>query len=624
MRLWLLKEPKRKILRGFQGGGSFFRLNEKFFSVRPMSYRALFSFVWQSVRPYKFFLLLILVLSTIWSLEAILWPYILRLVVDGLTAFQDNREAVWTVLQWPITLAIALWVGTDIGTSAQGFLVAWLVPKMEAEVRMNVFDHVQKHSPAYFNKNFAGTLTNKIADLTGEVTSIWGQLISVFVPFIGAFVLATLFFFQVRPIFAVLIFIWMVLHILISLFFARYSAHYEQIHGETRSDLYGKIVDSLTNNMTVNLFFRFVDEFKTVSLFQQRERTAHSQSARVTQYLQIVLSALTFLVGGLLINGLMFHFWGQGAVSTGEVVQVFSTSTNIMMLLFGLSSSIPALFGSMGMAMQALTLLEAPQDVLDSQEAKPLVVTNGEIVFENVSFQYGQKGLFENKSIVIKGGEKVGVVGFTGAGKTTFVNLILRFYPLKSGKICIDGQDISEVTLESLRSQIALVPQDPILFHRTIKENIRYGRLDATDQEVEEASKAAHCDNFIERFSEGYETVVGERGTALSSGERQRIAIARAMLSKAPILILDEATSSQDSITEKYIQEGFEKLMQKRTAIVIAHRLSTLKKMDRIVVFEKGKIVEEGNHQDLISQHGPYAHMWDVQAGGFSSTYTIL
>ncbi len=273
----------------------------------------------------------------------------------------------------------------------------------------------------------------------------------------------------------------------------------------------------------------------------------------------------------------------------------------------------------MGMAMQALTLLEAPQDVLDSQGAKPLVVTNGEIVFENVSFQYGQKGLFENKSIVIKGGEKVGVVGFTGAGKTTFVNLILRFYPLKSGKICIDGQDISEVTLESLRNQIALVPQDPILFHRTIKENIRYGRLDATDQEVEEASKAAHCDNFIERFSEGCETVVGERGTALSSGERQRIAIARAMLSKAPILILDEATSSQDSITEKYIQEGFEKLMQRRTAIVIAHRLSTLKKMDRIVVFEKGKIVEEGNHQALISQHGPYAHMWDVQAAGFSS-----
>ncbi len=279
-----------------------------------MSYRALFSFVWQSVRPYKLFLLLILVLSTIWSLEAILWPYILRLVVDGLTEFQDNREAVWTVLQWPITLAIILWLGTDIGTSAQGFLVAWLVPKMEAEVRMNTFDHVQKHSPAYFNKNFAGTLTNKIADLTGEVTAIWGQLISVFVPFIGAFVLATLFFFQVRPIFAVLIFIWMVLHILISLFFANYSAHYEQIHGETRSDLYGKIVDSLTNNMTVNLFFRFVDEFKTVSLFQQKERTAHSQSARVTQYLQIVLSALTFLVGGLLINGLMFHFWGQGAV----------------------------------------------------------------------------------------------------------------------------------------------------------------------------------------------------------------------------------------------------------------------------------------------------------------------
>ncbi len=582
-----------------------------------MTYRFLFAFVWHAVRPYKWYLLAILIVSAIWSLEATLWPYILRLVVDGLTEYQDRREAVWVALHWPITLGIILWVGTDIGTSLQGFLVAWLVPKMEAEVRMNMFDHVQKHSPSYFNKNFAGTLTNKIADITSEVTAIWGQLISVFVPFLGAFAFAILFFFHVRPIFAILISIWMILHIAVSLFFAKYSAHYENIHGEARSVLYGRIVDSLTNNMTVNLFFRFLDEFRSVGVSQQNEQTAHTKAARVTQYLQVALSILTFLVGGLLINGLMFHYWAQGAVSTGEVVQVFNTSTNIMMLLFGLSSSIPALFGSIGMAMQALSLLEVPKDIVDKEGAKPLIVKNGEIIFENVSFQYTKKGLFENKNIIIQGGEKVGIVGFSGAGKTTFVNLILRFYPLKSGRILIDGQDISDVTLESLRSQIALVPQDPILFHRSIRENIRYGRLDATDQEVEEVSRAAHCEAFIQKFPEGYETLVGERGTVLSSGERQRIAIARAMLCKAPILILDEATSSLDSITERYIQEGFDQLMIGRTSIVIAHRLSTLQKMDRIVVFEKGKIVEEGSHQILVSSSGPYAHMWEVQVGGF-------
>ena len=217
-----------------------------------------------------------------------------------------------------------------------------------------------------------------------------------------------------------------------------------------------------------------------------------------------------------------------------------------MMLLFGRRSSIPAFLARIGMATQALSLLEVPKNIVDKEGAKPLIVKNGEIIFENVSFQYTKKGLFENKNIIIQGGEKVGIVGFSGAGKTTFVNLILRFYPLKSGRILIDGQDISDVTLESLRSQIALVPQDPILFHRSIRENIRYGRLDATDQEVEEVSRAAHCEAFIQKFPEGYETLVGERGTVLSSGERQRIAIARAMLCKAPILILDEATSSLD------------------------------------------------------------------------------
>lgn len=245
------------------------------------------------------------------------------------------------------------------------------------------------------------------------------------------------------------------------------------------------------------------------------------------------------------------------------------------------------------------------------------MVKQGEIIFENVSFQYGEKKLFNNKDVHIKGGEKVGLVGYSGAGKSTFVNLILRFYPLGKGRILIDGQDIAHVTLDSLHQQVALIPQDPLLFHRSLEENILYGNIKASKEEVIQAAKMAHCDEFIRKCPNGYASLVGERGTKLSGGERQRIAIARAMLAACPILILDEATSSLDSVTEKYIQESLERLMQNRTTLVIAHRLSTLAKMDRILVFEQGQVVEEGSHSELIAKKGHYAYMWEMQAGGF-------
>jgi len=224
---------------------------------------------------------------------------------------------------------------------------------------------------------------------------------------------------------------------------------------------------------------------------------------------------------------------------------------------------------------------------------------------------------FEDKTLTIKAGEKVGLVGFSGSGKTTFVNLILRHYDPDSGKILIDGQDICKVTQKSLRQQIALIPQDPSLFHRTIMDNLRYGRLEATDDEVYEASKKAHCHEFIMQLPEGYHTIVGERGSKISGGQRQRIAIARAILKNAPILILDEATSALDSITEKYIQEALHVLTKARTTLVVAHRLSTLSEMDRILVFKDGKIIEEGTHESLVDQGGHYAHLWKMQAGGF-------
>ncbi|MCH2037632.1 MAG: ATP-binding cassette domain-containing protein, partial [Rickettsiales bacterium] len=222
-----------------------------------------------------------------------------------------------------------------------------------------------------------------------------------------------------------------------------------------------------------------------------------------------------------------------------------------------------------------------------------------------------------NKNIIIKPGEKVGLVGFSGSGKTTFINLILRFYDIESGTITIDGQDISTISQESLRRNIAMIPQDTSLFHRSIMDNIRYGLLDASDEEVRMAAKHAHADEFIEKLPEGYHSMVGERGIKLSGGQRQRIAIARAILKNAPILILDEATSALDSVNEKFIQDGLHNLTQNRTTIVIAHRLSTLLEMDRILVFDKGSIIEDGPHQDLLKQNGHYAYMWNMQTGQY-------
>jgi ATP-binding cassette subfamily B protein len=258
-----------------------------------------------------------------------------------------------------------------------------------------------------------------------------------------------------------------------------------------------------------------------------------------------------------------------------------------------------------------------PQDMGDKPDAKELKISSGEIVFDNVSFHYGEKKLFTNKQAKIHGRERVGLVGYTGAGKSTFINLILRFFPLQDGKILIDGQEVAEITLESLRRQIALIPQDPLLFHRTLRENICYAKPEATEAEMLHAAKLAHCDEFIRSIPNGYEAIVGERGTKLSGGEKQRVAIARAILADAPILILDEATSSLDSVTERYIQNSLQRLMQNRTTIVIAHRLSTLSRMDRILVFDKGRIVEEGTHAFLLSQDGLYAKMWKMQVGGF-------
>lgn len=584
---------------------------------KTVSYRELIGFFWQFIQKQKWTFSSIFIQDCINALDYLLWPFILRWVIDIFTQNEGNRALAWESLHAPIIASICLIVFIEINSRSMGFRMARAIPKLQASIRMTMFEHVQEHSPRYFNERFAGSLANKINDMTTAVESILQQLFWPIVSSISMSLFGAIFLWFVHPMLAVILILWIVVHLSVCLVFSRTCDLYEQRHGEARSTLLGKIVDSLTNNFAVNLFYRFRFEKNALVPYQDQEEATNISARRYVEKMRSVTSVFFVIICFFGINGFVIHLWFQHQITTGEFAQVFGTMWNIAGVMWAVGGALPAFFQSFGIAKQAYSVMLDPSDLGDSFDAKELKIQSGEIIFDNVSFQYGEKQLFSNKHVRIRGGEKVGLVGFTGAGKSTFISLILRFFPLHSGKILIDGQDIAEITLESLRRQIALIPQDPLLFHRTLRENISYGKPEAAEKEMLAASKLAHCDEFIRNLPSGYEAKVGERGTKLSGGEKQRIAIARAILINAPVLILDEATSSLDSVTEKYIQESLDQLMQNRTTIVIAHRLSTLSRMDRILVFDQGKIVEEGTHADLLSKEGLYAKMWNMQVGGF-------
>lgn len=582
------------------------------------NYRELIGFVWRYMKPQKrTFSTIFLLDSLAWPLDALLWPYLLSLVIDVFTRYEGDRLSAWGALKVPMFGAIALVASVEIGSRTMGFLMAKGIPKLEADIRMGMFEHIQRHSPRYFNDRFAGSLANKITDMTTQVVAILQELVWPILPALVTILFGAIILFFINPVFASILLGWIGVHLGICLFFTRSCDQLEHVHGEARTTLLGKIVDSFTNNFAINLFFRFSHERKLIAPFQLKEQKTNVEARRYVEKMRCCLS-LSFILGPTLgINGFLLHYWIAGNISTGQMVQVFNTVWNLTVVMWTVGCSFPLLFQSFGTLRQAYSVMTDPEDLGDKERAENLAVKRGEITFKNVSFHFGDHKLFENKQVEIRGGEKVGLVGYSGAGKSTFINLILRFFPLEKGEISIDGHNIAEMTLESLRRQIALIPQDPVLFHRTIRENISFGKPGASEGEILEAAHLAHCDEFIKKIPNGYDATVGERGTKLSGGEKQRVAIARAILADAPILILDEATSALDSITERFIQDSLDTLMQGRTTLVIAHRLSTLSRMDRILVFDQGKIVEEGTHTLLLRKEGHYANMWKMQVGGF-------
>lgn len=553
-----------------------------------------------------------------WSIDHTIFPLVLMLLIDAITTFQGDRSEIWTSVSTPLWLGALLWIGIEIFFRLGGFLAARFYPRLEATIRMEMFDYVQHHSHIYFSNHLAGSIANKISDMPRSTTQILQLFTTLFVPVLVALVIATTLFARVNFFFALILVTWLFIHMGICFAFARKTAEYADIHAESRSTLSGKIVDTLSNHLNVKLFSRHRFEHNYLSIYQKDEQQKHYQSLLYVEKMKIALGMTSFLGAGVAINWYMLYSWQQGHITAGEVVFIFTTMWNITIMAWLAGLELPNLYKEIGVCKQALTVVEDPHDITNAPAAKPLNLSKGEITFENVTFHYTPNhNIFQDKNITLKAGHKVGLVGFSGSGKTTFVHLILRYFDVERGRILLDGQNITELTQESLRAQIAMIPQDTSLFHRSIMDNIRYGRLEATDDEVIEAAKKAYCHDFIMKMPEKYHSMCGERGVKLSGGQRQRIAIARAILKNAPVLILDEATSSLDSVTEKQIQEGLDHLMEGRTSIVIAHRLSTLSGMDRILVFKEGKIVEDGTHEELIASGNHYATMWNMQAGGF-------
>ncbi len=482
--------------------------------------------------------------------------------------------------------------------------------------------HVVRQSWAFFQNDFAGRISNRVmqtgpsvrSTLTATITTVW-YIIVYGVSAIGLTAAADRWL-------AVPILLWFASYAVLLYYFVPRMRERSKVSSIARSTLMGRIVDSYTNILTVKLFARASEEDRYV----RNAVDQHIDLFKAAQRLLTAFASILDVLNALLIAGsgaLALMLWRYGKVEVGAIAMVLPLTLQLTNMSRQIAMRITEIFEDVGVVQEGMLTIAQPLQLPDPADAKPLTVGAGRIEFKNVNFGYGRDvGVLQNFNLVIAPGEKIGLVGRSGAGKSTVVNLLLRFFDLEDGAILIDGQDIADLTQESLRSQISVVTQDTSLLHRSIRANLRYGRPTAGLEEIERAAKLAHAHDFILDLEDwqgrrGYDAHVGERGVKLSGGQRQRVAIARVILKDAPILVFDEATSALDSEVEAAIQSSLGTLMAGKTVIAIAHRLSTIAQMDRLVVLEHGRIIEQGSHRELLAHGGHYAALWRRQAGGF-------
>jgi ATP-binding cassette, subfamily B, bacterial len=573
-------------------------------------------FMLQCLKPFRIATLVLVTSAVIWAANMSVGPFLLKTIVDNIGSAQDDRTL--SKILSPIMLYFFMMLSIIAMYRLYGYFAnIKMIPEMRANITRNSFKALLKQHYSYHQNNFPGSLATKINDLSTSIPDSILIFFDFFLRYFLSLLLAFYMLYQINLIFAIVMISWVSLSIVGGLLIAKKVALQSDIMSQISATITGNIVDSFSNILSIRLFSACKHEISGLNKNLDAEVAAERKVHWTFFYIWLVYN-----ISWLLLLGLNLYFlsygWVDGSLTSGDFIAVLGINIAVGDFLWLLIENFANFSKFSGKAAQALRYIESQPKVQDKPNAKSLRIDQGSIVFEQVKFNYkGTEALFYNKSIIIKPGQKVGLVGYSGGGKTTFVNLILRLYDLSGGHIFIDNKDIVNCTQDSLRTNIAMIPQDPSLFHRSLIDNIRYGKINATNEEVIEAAKAAYAHRFITALPLGYDSLVGERGVKLSGGQRQRIAIARAILKNAPILILDEATSQLDSVTESHIQKSLWKLMQGKTTIVIAHRLSTLLHMDRILVFDQGKILEDGTHESLLKNNSLYKTLWDKQVGGF-------
>ena len=582
------------------------------------------AFVWHYIRLYPRWYWAIAALQIGAAMTATLMPYAIGRITGAVSDGAWDHADLWQASLPALGLLFGLAVAQMLCARGATLCMIMVRPQQKIRIVRDLFAYLQRHSARYFGEHFAGSLAHRIGEGSIGLLEITWSLVVEMLPILVVLVTSLVLLTLASPWLGLGLLLWVVAYSLLAFVLSRKAQVLAADHAQARSVTTGKIVDAVSNLASIRLFARQHFELDYLTRYQTQEKQAAQRSFFYQEKIRLLQDSLSIVLRVGLV-ALALYLWHLGKIDVGQLVMVATLGLMIVAQCSFLSMQFMHFFEYVGNIENSINTLLQPHEMPDRANAVPADIKKGAIQFRDVHFGYSpDKPIFKHFNLNIRAGQRVGIVGLSGSGKSTLLNLLLRSYDPQKGRVEVDGVDIQGMTQQSLHSHIGLIPQEPGLFHRSLRENIGYGDVHASEAQIVLAAKRAHAHDFILHMQDGYDALIGERGVKLSGGQRQRIAIARALLKNAPILVLDEATASLDSETESLIQNSLDDIMADKTVLVVAHRLSTIAHLDRIVVLDKGLIVEDGSHQQLIELKGLYYRLWQHQSDGLLSESDAL